>query len=78
MSALEEYKETYNKFVTMLIDLHNTNVLYTRQQSFRNAADLRRILRQLKVVEKALWSASLQASKEAAHIEKRGRPKKER
>jgi hypothetical protein len=53
-------------------------VLYTRQQSFRNAADLRRILRQLKVVEKALWSASLQASKEAAHIEKRGRPKKER
>jgi hypothetical protein len=54
MSALEEYKETYNKFVTMLIDLHNTNVLYTRQQSFRNAADLRRILRQLKVVEKHL------------------------
>ena len=78
MSALEEYKETYNKFVTMLIDLHNTNVLYTRQQSFRNAADLRRILRQLKVVEKTLWAASLKASKEAAHIEKRGRPKKER
>lgn len=78
MSALEDYKEAYNKFVTTIANLHNVNVLYSSQPSVRNGYQLRKILRELRVIEKNLWSTSVLASKEVAKARGRGRPKKEK
>ncbi len=78
MSALEDYKEAYNKLVTLLTDLHNANVVYTKQLSFRNGVNLRKILRQMRTVEKNLWTASIAASAEASKMRGRGRLKKEK
>ncbi len=78
MSEFDRYKELYNKFVVLLTDLHNTNVSYVRAPSYRNGMTLRKILRQLRVVEKELWSASVKASAEVSKIKGRGRPKKEK
>ncbi len=78
MSALEDYKEAYNQFVTLLTDLHNANVVYTKQLSFRNGVTLRKVLRQMRIVEKNLWTASVAASREASKMRGRGRLKKEK
>jgi hypothetical protein len=79
MTALEKYREVYAQFVTRITDLHNCNVLYSRQPSIRNGIDLRRILRDLRKVEKNLWDASVKASKEVSAARGPGRlPKKEK
>jgi hypothetical protein len=78
MSELDHYKEVYNQFITLIADLHNKNVLYTRQPSIRNGTDLRRVIRDIRVVQKNLWDASVVASKAVSAAKGRGRPKKEK
>ena len=65
MTELEKYREIYNSFICLLAELHNLNVSFSRQPSDRNGFALRRVLRELKVVEKTLWNASKASSKEA-------------
>jgi hypothetical protein len=78
MIELDKYKDVYHRFVVMLTDLHNANVHYTKGPSVRNGITLRRILRELRILEKEMWIASQKASKEASKANGRGRPKKER
>jgi hypothetical protein len=64
MSELDKYKEIYNKFVQSMTDLHNANVIYQKGPTFRNGITLRRILRNLRMLEKELWTTSIKASRE--------------
>jgi hypothetical protein len=78
MSELERYKNLYNQLISNLVELHNANIAFLKGPSVRNAWTVRRILRELKSIEKEMWWASMNTTKEAARLRGRGRPKKEK
>jgi hypothetical protein len=65
MTELEKYREVYNQFITLLTDLHNFNVGFSKSPTVRNGTALRAVIRKLRVVEKSLWDASQRSTKEA-------------
>ena len=64
MTELEQYRELYNKFVSLLAELHNCNVRFSKQPSNETGFFLRKILRKMRDAEKELWSSAVRASKE--------------
>lgn len=61
---LDQYKETYNKFVTLVVEYHNCHQDYMKLISIPRMRNLRRILRELKSVEKELFQYSFESHKE--------------
>jgi hypothetical protein len=78
MIELDNYRLVYNQFVTIIVNLHNCHVLYSREPSIRNGRELRKILREMRVIEKTLWDSSIVASKAVSKARGRGRLKKEK
>jgi predicted transcriptional regulator len=78
MSDIEDYKEVYNRYITLIAELHNMNVAYCASPSLKNGTDLRRVLRQLRIADKKLWDQSIVTTKAVLKARGKGRPKKEK
>lgn len=75
---LDKYKEIYNQFVTLVVEYHNCHQDYMKLISVPRMRNLRRILRELKAVEKQLFQYSFESHREQAEaISKRLRDKRE-
>jgi hypothetical protein len=61
---LDKYKETYNRFITLIVEYHNCHQDYMKLISIPRMRNLRRLLRELKVVEKELFLYSFESHQE--------------
>jgi hypothetical protein len=57
----DEYKEQYSKFVGIVVEYHNRHQDFVKNKSEISAQDLKRMLRQLRLLEKEMianiWDA---------------------
>ena len=54
MTELEKYHELYSQCVSLLTELHNSNISFVRHPSDFNGRPLRTVLRELKITSTAL------------------------
>ncbi len=64
MSELEKYRELYNQFVSLLVELHNLSVSFNVAPTERDGFKVRKVYRSIRVIEKKLWRSSKLVSKE--------------
>ena len=76
---LNKYKELHERHIDLIVEYHNRHTDFMRSPTVRNTGDLRKVLKEMRAIEKELWSVAQQTHK-AVKNEKRiqwGRPPRE-
>lgn len=78
LPEFDAYISKYNQFLTLIADLHNAHVIYKRIPSKKHGVDLRRVIREIRIVQKELWDSSQLAEKAVSKARGPGKPRKDR
>ena len=77
---LNKYKDLHNQFISLLVEYNNRHTDYLRSQTVKSTGALRKVTKQIRVIQKELWKVSQERLEELKN-EKRiswGRPTREK
>ena len=57
---LNKYKELHSLYIDLLVEYHNKHTDYVRKQTRQNTGDLRRVIKQMREVQKEMWDLAQQ------------------
>jgi hypothetical protein len=69
-SKVNQYKEIYSQLISKVAELHNRNLDYSKNLSYMGKKDIRRMLKELKLLVVETWKLSNDAYNENQKINK--------